>query len=97
VTYAQLLEWFFKFHDPTQHNRQGPDVGTQYRSAIFAADEAQLAQAQRFVAEQQKSARFGGRQIATKVETATTFYEAEDYHQDYHAKHGGSCSIGGPE
>ena len=95
VTYAQLLAWFFKFHDPTQVNRQGPDVGDNYRSAIFAANEGQLKEAKAFVAEQQKSDRFKDRKIATQVVSGATFYEAEEYHQDYHARHGGSCPLPG--
>jgi peptide methionine sulfoxide reductase msrA/msrB len=94
VSYGELLAWFFKFHDPTQVNRQGPDYGTQYRSAIFAANDEQLAQAKAFVEEQSKSDRFRGKPIATVIERAGPFYEAEAYHQDYHVKHGGSCSIG---
>lgn len=94
ATYRRLLESFFRFHDPTQRNRQGPDVGTQYRSAIFAADDKQLAEAKDFIATQQGSARFRGRKIATVVKKASVFYEAEEYHQNYHAKHGGSCPIG---
>lgn len=93
VTYRRLLEHFFKFHDPTQVNRQGPDVGTQYRSAIFAATDQQLAEAQAFIAEMAKDPRFSGRKLATTVEKASPFYEAEEYHQDYHAKHGGSCAV----
>lgn len=93
VTYRELLEWFFKFHDPTQRNRQGPDVGTQYRSAIFAADEEQFRQATEFIDEQRDSERFRGRSITTQVAPGDRFYEAEDYHQDYHAKHGGSCPL----
>jgi peptide methionine sulfoxide reductase msrA/msrB len=93
VNYRQLLAWFFKFHDPTQKNRQGPDFGTQYRSAIFAADDKQLAESRAFIAEQQGKPRFSGRKIATVVEKAGTFYRAEEYHQDYHARNGGSCSI----
>lgn len=98
VTYGKLLETFFKIHDPTQVNRQGPDVGTQYRSAIFAATAEQLTQAKDFIAQQQKTAKFDGRgrKIATQVEStekAGEFYIAEEYHQDYHAKHGGSCAI----
>lgn len=94
VSYPTLLDWFFKFHDPTQKNRQGPDVGTQYRSAIFAADDKQLNAAKAFIQEQQGSTRFRDHKIATHVERAGRFFEAEEYHQDYHAKHGGSCSIG---
>lgn len=93
VTYRELLERFFTFHDPTQQNRQGPDIGAQYRSAIFAANEAQLAEAKAFLAEQASSPRFKGRTIATVVEPATPFYEAEGYHQDYDAKHGRSCGM----
>ena len=93
VTYRQLLERFFEFHDPTQLNRQGPDYGTQYRSAIFAANKEQLAEAQEFVAAQANSERYRGRRLATVVTLAGPFYEAEAYHQDYHARHGGSCPI----
>ena len=93
VSCRQLLEWFFKFHDPTQLDRQGPDVGTQYRSAIFADDEELLKRARAYIKELQASDRFYGRRIVTRVEPAGTFYEAEEYHQDYHAKHGGSCAL----
>lgn len=97
VSYHQLLVWFFKFHDPTQRNRQGPDHGTQYRSAIFAADDRQLEEARAFIEQQQASDRFRNRRIATIVSRAGPFYEAEAYHQDYHARHGGSCPIGDGE
>jgi peptide methionine sulfoxide reductase msrA/msrB len=96
VTYKQLLEWFFKFHDPTQLNRQGPDVGTNYRSAIFTVGDEQDRDAKAFIEEQQKSGRFKKRRIVTQVETAEKageFYKAEEYHQDYHAKHGGTCPL----
>lgn len=93
VTYRQLLEWFFRFHDPTQLNRQGPDYGTQYRSAIFAADDEQLREAKAYIEELGRSDRFRGRKIVTAVEPAPPFYEAEEYHQDYHARHGGSCPL----
>lgn len=93
VSYRELVEWFFKFHDPTQLNRQGPDIGTQYRSAIFAANEEQLKQAREYIEELQGTERFRGRNITTQVGLAETFYEAEEYHQDYHAKHGGSCAL----
>jgi len=93
VSYRQLLEAFFEFHDPTQVNRQGPDVGTQYRSAIFPADEQQQNEAKDFLAEMQGSERFNGRSIATAIEPAGVFHEAEEYHQDYYAKNGGSCSL----
>ncbi len=97
VSYLQLLEWFFKFHDPTQKNRQGPDIGTQYRSAIFAADDKQLAEAKAFIQEQQNKEKFRNRKIVAEVVQAGRFFEAEEYHQDYHAKHGGSCSISSGE
>jgi peptide methionine sulfoxide reductase msrA/msrB len=96
ITYPELLTWFFKFHDPTQLNRQGPDVGDQYRSAIFASDDAQLAAARKFIEEQQAAERFKNRKIVTQVapvSEAGPFYPAEEYHQDYHAKHGGSCPL----
>jgi len=93
VTYRQLLEWFFRFHDPTQLNRQGPDVGTQYRSAIFAVNDEQLREARAYIDELARSERFRGRRIVTTVEPAPPFHEAEAYHQDYHARHGGSCPL----
>lgn len=94
VTYRELLEWFFKFHDPTQMNRQGPDYGTQYRSAIFADTPEQLEEAKAFVAEAAGNERFRGRRIVTQVVApGEAFYPAEDYHQDYHLKHGGSCAL----
>ena len=93
VTYRKLLEWFFKFHDPTQLNRQGPDVGTEYRSAIFAVNGEQLLQAKEYIEELQQSDSFRDRTVVTKVEPAAPFYEASTRHQDYHAKHGGSCQI----
>jgi len=91
VSYRMLLEWYFKSHDPTQRNRQGVDVGTQYRSAIFTANEEQQKQAGEYVEELKRAERFGKRDIVTQIEPAGPFYEAEEYHQDYHAKHGGSC------
>ncbi len=95
VRYQELVEWFFKFHDPTQLNRQGPDVGTQYRSAIFVTDQLQGEEARRFIKQISKSERFLGRNIVTTLEQAGPFNEAEEYHQDYHAKHGGSCPLPG--
>lgn len=93
VSYRQLLEAFFELHDPSQVNRQGPDIGAQYRSAIFAADDRQQNEAKAFLAEMQASERFGSRTIATTIEPAGVFHEAEEYHQDYYAKNGGSCSL----
>lgn len=96
VSYSLLLDWFFKFHDPTQLNRQGPDIGTQYRSAIFAANDQQQEQATAFVAGLQSSDKFQDRSIVTQINKAAPFIEAEEYHQDYHAKHGGSCPLPAP-
>jgi peptide methionine sulfoxide reductase msrA/msrB len=96
VGYRDLLAVFFRIHDPTQLNRQGPDFGTQYRSAVFAADEAQLRQAAEFVESLQGSAKYAGRRIVTQLvpaKDAGAFYPAEAYHQDYHLKHGGSCPL----
>lgn len=93
VSYRDLLKWFFRIHDPTQLNRQGPDFGTQYRSAIFAANDEQLKQAQQYIAELQQSKRFKDAKIVTLVEKATKFFPAEAYHQDYHARNGGSCPM----
>jgi peptide methionine sulfoxide reductase msrA/msrB len=93
TSYRRLVEWFFKFHDPTQLNRQGPDVGTQYRSAIFVSGDEQLKQAGKYIDELRQADRFRGRDIVTQVQAAGPFFEAEDYHQDYHEKHGGSCGL----
>lgn len=96
ITFAQLLDVFFKYHDPTQLNRQGPDVGTQYRSAIFADDAEQLKAAAAFVQAQQSNARFKGRKVITQVvpkEQGGVFHPAEAYHQDYHERNGGHCPL----
>ena len=93
VSYEELVELFFKLHDPTTKDRQGPDVGSQYRSAIFYHDDAQRA-----VAEESKRrlAECGRlcRPIVTQIVPAAEFYRAEDYHQQYLAKRGmRSCHI----
>jgi peptide methionine sulfoxide reductase msrA/msrB len=94
VSYRELLKVFFDNHDPTTLNRQGPDVGESYRSAIFAATKEQAQQAAAFVAEIQKSPRFAEKKIVTQlVDPGPKFWPAEDYHQDYHQKHGGSCRV----
>ncbi|NUQ51959.1 MAG: bifunctional methionine sulfoxide reductase B/A protein [Phycisphaerales bacterium] len=97
IAYKELLAKFFRYHDPTQLNRQGPDHGEQYRSAIFAATPEQEDQAKKFIEEQQASnPKFKARKIVTQVvgaQRAGKFYPAEDYHQDYHAKHGGHCAM----
>jgi peptide-methionine (S)-S-oxide reductase len=87
ISYGQLLRVFFSVaHDPTQLNRQGPDVGTQYRSAIFYADPEQQRVAKAYI-EQLQSANVYGRPIVTQLTPLEGFYPAEDYHQDYLAKH----------
>ncbi|MGE9294370.1 MAG: peptide-methionine (S)-S-oxide reductase MsrA [Puniceicoccales bacterium] len=82
VSYEQLVRLFFAAHDPTTLNRQGADVGTQYRSAIFTLDDAQADTAERVKKEIDASGEFS-RPIVTEITPATTFYPAEDYHQDY--------------
>jgi peptide-methionine (S)-S-oxide reductase len=93
VTYQKLLEIFFENHDPTTFNRQGPDVGSQYRSVVFTHAPEQVEAAQAKIAELNTAKRFP-RPIVTKVEPATEFYKAEDYHQQYLRKRGlNSCHI----
>jgi peptide methionine sulfoxide reductase msrA/msrB len=96
ITYRRLLEAFFAMHDPTQLNRQGPDFGDQYRSGIWYTSPEQKREAEKFIAEQQESKRFGGRKIVTQVEAAKTFWPAEDYHQDYIEKTGRACHVTNP-
>jgi peptide methionine sulfoxide reductase msrA/msrB len=85
VSYQELLELFFSLHDPTQVNRQGPDVGTQYRSVIFYHLQSQKEEAESFVKDIENSKRFR-RLVATKIAPTEIFYQAEDYHQDYYEK-----------
>ena len=87
ITYAELLDIFFAIHDPTQLNRQGGDVGTQYRSAIFPQNEEQRAAAQ--VALAKANDEQGGR-VVTTIEANAPWYPAENYHQDYFAREGAS-------
>lgn len=87
VTYGQLLKVFFAVaHDPTEVNRQGPDVGTQYRSAIFYANEEQKRIAEGYI-EQLNQAKVYSQKIATHVVPLKSFYEAEGYHQNYLVNH----------
>ncbi len=87
VSYGQLLRVFFSVaHDPTQLNRQGPDVGTQYRSAIFYANDEQQRVAQAYIA-QLGAAKAFSRPIVTQLAPLNAFYQAEDYHQNYLALH----------
>jgi peptide-methionine (S)-S-oxide reductase len=89
TSYPQLLALFWRIHDPTQVDRQGPDHGTQYRSAIFCHDEEQQREAEASKAEQQRE-RGDGKAIATEIAMAGVFWPAEDYHQQYIAKGGAS-------
>lgn len=87
VSYGQLLKVFFSVaHDPTELNRQGPDTGTQYRSAIFYTNEDQKRIALAYI-EQLNKAKVFGREIVTQVAALDSFHEAEAYHQDYLARH----------
>ena len=91
VSYRELVAAFFQNHNPTTLNRQGPDVGAQYRSAIFYHDAEQEAEARQSIAALEKSHIFN-RPIVTEVKPAAPFYRAEDYHQQYLAKRGAaSC------
>ncbi|MBS3148630.1 peptide-methionine (S)-S-oxide reductase MsrA [Candidatus Woesearchaeota archaeon] len=91
VPYKKLLDVFFVIHDPTQVDRQGPDEGTQYRSAIFYHDENQRKAAEKALKEEQRK---HDKPIATKIVPAGEFYKAEDYHQQYLMKRGRkTCGI----
>jgi len=85
VTYEALVRKFFSFHDPTQMNRQGPDVGSQYRSAIFYLSDEQKEIAEKVKAE--LAPNFYPKTIATEITPAGTFWRAEEYHQRYFANH----------
>jgi peptide methionine sulfoxide reductase msrA/msrB len=94
VGYEQLLKVFFDNHDPTQLDRQGPDHGPNYRSAVFASTADQKRLAEKYVKTLSGTPRFEGRKIVTQiVDPGPTFWPAEEYHQDYHRKHGGSCRV----
>ena len=91
VSYERLLDAFWQIHDPTTPNRQGPDVGTQYRSAIFThgAEQQRLAEESRAKEQANRS-----KPIVTEISAATAFYQAEEYHQRYFEKNGGAaCHI----
>ncbi len=92
IDFETLLREFFGLHDPTQVNRQGPDVGRQYRSVVFVHGDAQRQIAERVLAELDASGRWS-KPIATTIDPAGTFWRAEEYHQQYLARRGGSCSI----
>src|SRR3954467_4403376 len=92
LSYEDLLEkWFFKLHDPTTLNRQGNDVGTQYRSAVFPQTPEQKNIAEQVIARVQASGKWK-RPITTSIEPSSTWYSAESYHQDYLRKHPGGYS-----
>jgi peptide-methionine (S)-S-oxide reductase len=92
ITYEELLKVFWSTHNPTTKNRQGPDVGSQYRSVIFYHTPEQELSARRSIEELEKSKRFSNNRIVTEIVPATAFYKAEEFHQKYYQKRGGgSC------
>jgi peptide-methionine (S)-S-oxide reductase len=94
ISYDKILDAFFDLHDPTTLNRQGPDWGKQYRSAIFFHSPEQERQAAAKIEQLAASGRYGSKRIVTKVEPAQTFWRAEEYHQKYLEKRGqASCHI----
>jgi peptide-methionine (S)-S-oxide reductase len=92
VSYETLVELFFKMHNPTTRNRQGPDVGTQYRSVIFTHGPEQAMVAAQVRDRAAASGRWKA-PIVTEIEAAPAFWPAEDYHQRYFQKHGGHCHV----
>tara|TARA_B100000579_G_scaffold368279_1_gene329106 strand:+ start:133 stop:1200 length:1068 start_codon:yes stop_codon:yes gene_type:complete len=95
ISYQELVEAFFKMHDPTQLDRQGPDTGSQYRSGIYTTTKEQLETA-KSVAEQLTKNNTFNSPIVTEIEPAKTFYTAEDFHQDYIERTGRSCHVTDP-
>ena len=92
ISYRELLKIFWECHDPTQLNRQGPDIGDQYRSAIFYHSAEQQRMAEEALEQLDRSGRLR-RRIVTQIVPAATFWEAEAYHQKYHARNGGGCGF----
>ncbi|MFA5236514.1 MAG: peptide-methionine (S)-S-oxide reductase MsrA [Methanoregula sp.] len=93
VTYDDLLAIFWSIHNPTEKDRQGPDIGTNYRSAIFYHDPEQKRRAIQSKDEISRSGRFS-RPVVTEIVPSAIFWRAEEYHQQYHEKHGGAgCRI----
>ncbi len=93
ITYQELLTIFWDIHDPTQYHRQGPDIGSQYRSAIFYHTPTQKIVAEQSKKQQQQSGKYS-KEIVTEITPATNFYPAEDYHQHYFEKQGiNACPI----
>ncbi len=97
ISFSRLLEGFFEMHDPTELNKQGPDTGTQYRSAVFYVNDAQRDATNAAIAALTAKSAFSGRKIVTQVQSAVPFTAAEEYHQDYLVKHPErACHIGKP-
>jgi peptide-methionine (S)-S-oxide reductase len=88
VSYEDLVRVFFKIHNPTTLNRQGPDFGTQYRSVVFFHDAAQEAVASKVKEELDRAGRYSPRKIVTQISPASDFWRAEEYHQRYFEKNG---------
>tara|TARA_Y100000768_G_scaffold259209_1_gene197199 strand:+ start:604 stop:1146 length:543 start_codon:yes stop_codon:yes gene_type:complete len=87
ISFEKLLDTFFLLHDPTTMNRQGPDIGTQYRSAAYFSDEIEKSIIENKINSLNESGKFKSR-IVTEIEEIAEFYNAEDYHQDYYKKRG---------
>ncbi|NHH98498.1 Peptide-methionine (S)-S-oxide reductase MsrA [Candidatus Nitrosotalea sp. FS] len=87
ISYGEILDMFWNNHDPTTLNRQGPDVGTQYRSAVFCHTPDQEKEARQSKESLEKSGKYG-KKIVTEIVPATEFYKAEEYHQQYYEKCG---------
>jgi len=96
IAYQRLLEAFFVMHDPTQLDRQGPDVGDQYRSGIWYTSSDQKTAAEQFIEKLKAEKRFAERPIVTRVEPARKFWPAEDDHQDFIARTGRRCHVSDP-
>ena len=93
ISFSELVDVFFKLHDPTTMNRQGPDIGTQYRSAAYFSNEDEKSIIEEKINNLNESGDFTSR-VVTEVEPVENFYDAEDYHQDYYKKRGiDGCAI----
>ena len=93
ISFSELVDVFFKLHDPTTMNRQGPDIGTQYRSAAYFSDNEEKEIIESKINDLNESGEYKSR-VVTEVEPIESFYDAEDYHQDYYKKRGiDGCAI----
>ena len=93
ISFSELVDVFFKLHDPTTMNRQGPDIGTQYRSAAYFSDKEEKDIIESKINDLNESGEYTSR-VVTEVEPIESFYDAEDYHQDYYKKRGiDGCAI----